>query len=60
MVFEFNKVFTEENADPNIIEKLTTEDELSGLLNWSLEGLNRLIERGHFLQTKTTEEMRQF
>ena len=60
MVFEFNRVFKEDEADPNIIEKLTTPDELSGLLNWALEGLNRLLERGHFLQTKTTEEMRQF
>lgn len=60
MVFEFNRVFKEDEADPNIIEKLTTEDELSGLLNWALEGLNRLLERGHFKQTKTTEEMRQF
>ena len=60
MVFEFNRVFNEETADPNIIEKLTTQDELSGLLNWALKGLDRLLERGHFLQTKTTEEMRQF
>jgi P4 family phage/plasmid primase-like protien len=60
MVFEFNNVFNEENADPNILEKLTTPDELSGLLNWSLEGLQRLMQRGHFKVTKTTEQMRRY
>ncbi len=29
--------------DPDIIEKLTTDEELSGLLNMALEGLDRLL-----------------
>lgn len=30
--------------------------ELPGILNWSLSGLDRLKERGHFLQPKSAEE----
>lgn len=34
--------------DKKLINKLTTEEELSGLLNWALEGLDRLQEKGVF------------
>ena len=34
--------------DERLIEKLTTPGELSGLLNWSIEGLRRLKARGYF------------
>lgn len=34
--------------DPDIVAKLTTDDELSGLLNWALEGLARLLQQGEF------------
>jgi len=60
MVFEFNNIFDEKTADPNIISKLTTPEELSGLLNFALEGLERLLERGYFKQIKSTEEMRKY
>lgn len=33
-------------ADPDLLDKLT--EELPGVLNWALEGLARLNERGHF------------
>jgi P4 family phage/plasmid primase-like protien len=45
--------------DPNIIKKLITEDELTGLLNWALEGLERLTKRGDFTASKTIEEARE-
>ncbi|MEM3845363.1 MAG: DUF5906 domain-containing protein [Candidatus Parvarchaeota archaeon] len=32
--------------DPDLLEKLTTPEELSGILNWALEGLKRLRENG--------------
>lgn len=34
--------------DERLIEKLTTPGELSGLLNWAIEGLRRLKDRGYF------------
>lgn len=45
-----------QKADPNIMDKLTTEQELSGLLNLALEGLERLEKQGHFTANKTTDE----
>lgn len=45
-------------ADPEIIDKLTTEEELSGLLNWSLEGLNRLIKNKGFSNSKTMDNVK--
>jgi phage/plasmid-associated DNA primase len=44
-------------TDPNILSKLTTPEELSGMLNWALEGLRRLLKQGHFTYTKTQSEV---
>jgi len=43
-------------ADANIIEKITTKEEMSGLLNWALDGLQRLFKNGDFSYSKSTEE----
>jgi len=40
-----NKV---EEKERNLVEKLTTEENLSWLLNWALEGLDRLKEQNRF------------
>lgn len=42
--------------DESIIEKITTEQELSGLLNQFLIGLNRLFENRKFSSTMGSEE----
>jgi len=34
--------------DPDIINKIISQDELSGLLNWALEGYHRLRDTGDF------------
>lgn len=46
--------------DPEIIEKITTEHELSGLLNLALDGLDRLFKNKNFSQTKGTIEIKDF
>ncbi|MGC9086691.1 MAG: DNA primase family protein [Thermoproteota archaeon] len=58
LIVNFPKQFVGEEADPNILEKLTTPDELSGLLNLALAALKRLLERGEFSYSKTTEEIK--
>jgi P4 family phage/plasmid primase-like protien len=45
-------------ADKSIIEKISNEEELSGLLNWSLLGLHRLLKNGDFSYAKGAEEVR--
>ncbi len=44
-------------TDPNIFDKLTTPQELSGFLNWALDGLKRVLEKGDFTMTKTREQI---
>jgi P4 family phage/plasmid primase-like protien len=43
-------------ADNSIIDKITTPDEMSGLLNWALDGLNRLLTNKAFSYSKSMEE----
>lgn len=45
-------------ADRTLIDKLSSEDELSGLLNWGLEGLSRLIANGSFTYSVTTTKLK--
>ena len=52
----FPNTFIGEKADPKIIDKISTKEELSGLFNWAMIGLNRLITNGKFSYSKTTEE----
>lgn len=55
----FPNQFLGDKEDRNLLEKLTTPEELSGLLNLALVGLKRLQDNGwRFSNTKTTEEIR--
>ena len=42
--------------DIKILEKITTPEELSGILNWAIEGLKRLNEQGDFSERMTENE----
>lgn len=46
MVIRFEKVI--EKKIPNFVATLQTDDERSGLFNWAMEGLERLIANGRF------------
>jgi P4 family phage/plasmid primase-like protien len=45
-------------ADTKIIDKITTDDELSGLLNLALDGLDRLQKNKGFSYSKGTDEVK--
>jgi putative DNA primase/helicase len=45
-------------ADPELISKLTTPEELSGLLNKALEGLANLMTTGDFSYSKSISEVK--
>jgi len=57
IILKFDNV--PEKIDPFLRNKLWTDEELSGMLNWSLEGLYRLLENGNFSYNKTHEEVKQ-
>lgn len=44
--------------DTNIIDKITTDEELSGLLNLALEGLERLLKNKKFSYSTGTKEIK--
>ena len=46
-VIEFMKKFKEDEADPLLAHKIV-DNELSGVLNWAIDGLIRLIKQGKF------------
>jgi len=46
--------------DPEIIDKISSSEELSGLFNLALDGLDRLFKHKDFSQTKGTKEIKDF
>ena len=46
--------------DPDIMEKITTDEELSGLLNKAIEGLHKILKKKDFSTTKGTNEIKNF
>jgi putative DNA primase/helicase len=59
IIITFPNVFNGENCDPYKLEKLITEQELSGLLNLALEALERILKNGGFSHMKSTEDLRE-
>jgi len=47
-------------ADQYILEKITNEEELTGLLNWALEGLHRLMKNKDFTKSSSVEKIKSF
>lgn len=61
IVFPFTQVFENEVRDVNILDKLTSdEEEMSGLLNWALEGLNSLEKNNGYLEVMDINETKEF
>lgn len=62
LIVEFPTTFTDTDLpgpdkDPELEDVLLGE--LPGILNWALDGLNRLLEQGHFTNEGTTEDKRE-
>lgn len=58
IIIVFPNQFKGEDRDSSLTNKLTIPEELSGILNYGLEGLRRLFEQGSFSYSKSTEEIR--
>jgi len=58
IVIPFNNMVDKDKIDPFLIEKLTTLEEMSGLLNFALEGLQRLLKNNRFSYEKTPDEIK--
>ena len=58
VVIVFDKVIPKKQQDPHLLEVLTTDFELSGILNWALEGLYKATERGYLAEPEELTERR--
>lgn len=58
IIINFPRTFTDENRDVDLVKKLTTPPELSGLLNLAIKRLNLLLIAGSFSNSKATKEVR--
>ena len=59
ILISFPNRFEGDNCNTKIIEEISTDEELSGLFNWGIKGLHRLLENGRFSYSKSTELIRQ-
>lgn len=59
IVVVFSNIIPFENQIEDYHKILTTEEEMSGLFNWALEGLYRLKEKHGYSEHKTLEEVRE-
>jgi len=56
----FPNQFNGKAQNKGLLAELTTEEELSGLFNWAIKGLQRLLKNGEFSNTMTTEQKAEF
>lgn len=54
LILKFNKRFTEKDMNRDLRDIL--ESEINGIFNWCMEGLDRLMRRGHFITLKSSED----
>jgi len=65
LILEFPYKFTEvpddehKDKDPDVLEDLTTEEELAGLFNWGVQGLRRVLDDEKFTKTGRIEEIKE-
>lgn len=58
VLLNFPYKFDDDRADINLLEKITTSEELSGILKWAIAGLKRLREQKRFSYKFTIDEIR--
>lgn len=54
----FDNPVSSKDQDKFLEDKLTTEEELSGIFNWALEGLQRLLKNGKFSYDKDSNQIK--
>jgi len=59
IILRFDRKFKEHEKNKNLRQELLTE--LDGIFNWSLDGLMRLRDRGHFMESESVlREIQQY
>lgn len=58
LIIEFLQQRSKDDQDRELDEKLTTPSELSGILNWAIDGYRRLESQGKFTNEPESDEAR--
>jgi len=58
IVLQFNRVIEQDKRDADLIRKMTSDEELSGFLNFALQGLLRLLQQQGFSYPKEADEIK--
>ena len=58
VIVQFPTYIPSSKQNPALEEQLTTDDSLSGVLNWAIEGWGRLMESGSFTKVESPAETR--
>jgi putative DNA primase/helicase len=48
LLIEFPNFYPPDERDPQLRDRLTDDESLSGVLNWAIEGWRRLLDQGYF------------
>jgi len=57
LIVPFENQVDEKDQDKKLCNKITDKEELSGLLNWSLDGLKRLVDNNKFSFNKNIDDV---
>jgi len=56
IIFLFDNIVAEDDKNKNLVDDINTPKEMSGILNWALDGLDILIKNGKFSEYNTWED----
>ena len=56
IIVEFPNYFPPQDRDPTLEKRLTSDENLSGVLNWAIKGYSRLMNQGRFTNIETTAD----
>lgn len=59
VILNFPNQFLNSKADKNLLSKISTSQELSGFLNFAIEGLKRLLDKQDFSNTQSIDKIRE-
>lgn len=57
IIMNFPNIFEDESADIHLLEKLTTDEEISGIFNWAIDGLIRILDKRKLSYNIKAEEL---
>lgn len=60
IIFKYDNIKEREDLDPELSDKMSTEEEMSGFLNYALEGLLKLLEKYDFKYRWEMEQVKSY